>query len=43
MKRVPDWELDYPGEDGRYYHEGVPFTGIAFRMAAEGQLVGEVE
>jgi hypothetical protein len=30
MKRVPIGELDYPGEDGLYYHEGEPFTGVSF-------------
>ncbi|QGJ71747.1 Hypothetical protein PBC10988_34550 [Planctomycetales bacterium 10988] len=28
MKRVHSEDLDYPGDDGLYYYEGAPFTGI---------------
>ena len=34
MKRIPDSELDYPGDDGLYYHQGIPFTGVAYHTAA---------
>jgi hypothetical protein len=36
VKRVPVSELDYPGEDGLYYHGGEPFTGVAFDRAGRG-------
>ena len=36
MKRVPESELDYPGDDGLYYHDGVPFTGVAYNRAGRG-------
>lgn len=42
MNRVPDGELDYPGDDGLYYQDGVPFTGVAFDRAGHG-LQAEVE
>jgi antitoxin component YwqK of YwqJK toxin-antitoxin module len=43
MERVPYSELDYPGDDGLYYHEGAPFTGVAYQMAKGGWLESEVE
>ena len=29
MERVREADLDYPGDDGLYYHGGEPFTGVA--------------
>jgi antitoxin component YwqK of YwqJK toxin-antitoxin module len=43
MKRIPDSELDYPGDDGLYYHEGTPFTGIAYHLSRDGGIESEVE
>lgn len=36
MKRVPETELDYPGDDGLYYHDGEPFTGVVFGRTGTG-------
>ena len=41
MRRVPEGELDYPGDDGLYYHGGEPFTGAAFRGGGAGMLSEE--
>jgi len=43
MKRVLDSSLDYPGRDGLYYHDGRPFTGIAYALFPSGELEFETE
>ncbi len=43
MKRVPADSLDYRAEDGRQCLDGVPFTGVAYYLDGQGQLVGEIE
>jgi antitoxin component YwqK of YwqJK toxin-antitoxin module len=43
MVRVPDDELDFHGWDEGYTLNGQPFTGIAYEVGAEGQLLAEVE
>jgi antitoxin component YwqK of YwqJK toxin-antitoxin module len=41
-KRVPADSLSYPG-DGRQYLDDEPFTGVAYYLDDQGQLVGEIE
>ncbi len=43
MKRVPETELDYPGGDGLYHHEGEPFTGVSYTTYPTGELEYEAE
>ena len=43
VKRVPDSEIDYPG-DGYYYHDGQRFTGVEYFLnEEEGWVEAETE
>jgi hypothetical protein len=42
MLRVREEELDYPGDDGLYYYDGEPFTGVAVCYAG-ARLQAETE
>jgi MORN repeat variant len=43
MTRVLSRELDYPGRDGLYYHEGQPFTGVSYTVYPTGEVQSESE
>lgn len=42
MIRIPEEELDYTVQ-GHYFHQGRPFTGIAYLLDDTGRLEGEQE
>lgn len=42
MERVPDENLEY-ADNGLYYLNGVPFTGVAYTLYDDGRLESEVE
>jgi antitoxin component YwqK of YwqJK toxin-antitoxin module len=43
MKRVPHSVLDYNEDDGLYYHDGLPFTGVSYTVGGNARLEGEAE
>ncbi len=43
VDRVSGDELEYRGEDARYYYLDEPFTGLAFWLGADGQVRAEQE
>lgn len=42
MKQIPCTQLEYE-EDGLYYHEGRPFTGVSLTIGKDGGILGQSE
>ena len=43
MERIPAESLSYSDDDGRYYANGIPFTGLAFSVHPDKSLESESE